>query len=141
MSDEMIFGLIFGGVGFLLAALALFFFIRTRIFINNSQLTQGTITQMVYSRDSESSGYTPVFRFRTLEGQDVEVSGNLRSNPPQFQVGQTIDVLYDPENPQKARIKKWMNLYFVSALLGFLGLVFGGIGIGMVIAIQLGLFN
>lgn len=141
MSDEMIFGLIFGGVGFLLAALALFFFIRTRIFINNSQLTQGTITQMVYSRDSESSGYTPVFRFRTLEGQDVEVSGNLRSNPPQFQVGQTIDVLYDPENPQKARIKKWMNLYFVSALLGFLGLVFGGIGVGMVIAIQLGLFN
>lgn len=141
MSDEIIFGLVFGGVGFLLAALALFFFIRTRIFINNSQQTQGAITQMVYSRDSESSGYTPVFRFRTLEGQEVEISGNLRSNPPQFQVGQTIDVLYDPDNPQKARIKKWMNLYFVPALLGFLGLVFGSIGIGMVIAIQLGFFN
>ena len=141
MSDEMIFGLVFGGVGFLLAALALFFLIRTRIFIRNSQLTQGTVTQMVYSSDSESGGYTPVFRFRTLEGQEIEVSGSLRSNPPQFQVGQTIDVLYNPDNPQKARIKKWMNLYFVSALLGFLGLVFGGIGVGMVIAIQLGLFN
>ena len=141
MSDGLIFGLIFGGVGFLLAALAMFFLIRTRIFINNSQQTQGTITQMVYSRDSESSGYIPVFRFRTLQGQEVEVSGNLRTNPPQFQVGQTIDVLYDPDNPQKARIKKWMNLYFVPALLGFLGLLFGGIGIAVVIAIQLGIFN
>jgi len=141
MSDGTIFGLVFGGVGTLLVALALFFFIRTRIFINNSQQTQGTITQMVYSHDSESSGYTPVFRFRTFQGQEVEVSGNLRTNPPQFQVGQTIDVLYDPENPQKARIKKWMNLYFVPALLGFLGLVFGCIGVGMIIAIQLGYFT
>lgn len=141
MSDGVIFGLVFGGVGFLLAALALFFLIRTRIFINNSEQTQGTVTQIVYSRDSENSDYTPVFRFRTFQGQEVEVSGNLRTNPPQFQVGQTIDVLYDPENPQKARIKKWMNLYFVPALLGFLGLLFGGIGVAVVIAIQLGYFT
>jgi len=56
-------------------------------------------------------------------------------------VGQTINVLYDPDDPQKARINKWFNLYFVPMLLGFLGLVFGGIGIGLVIAIQLGLLN
>jgi len=141
MSESFIFGLIFGFVGFVLAALALFFLIRTRSFISRSKQTQGTITQMVYSSDSDSSGYTPVFRFRTLEGQEVEVSGNLRTNPPQFQVGQTIEVLYDPENPQKARIKKWMNLYFVPALLGFLGLVFGGIGVGIMIVSALGYFN
>ena len=141
MSDVMIFGLVFGGVGFLLTALALFFLVRTRIFINNSQQTQGTITQMVYSHDSDSSGYTPVFRFRTLQGQEVEVSGNIRTNPPQFKVGQTIDVLYDPENPQKARIKKWFNLYFVPLLLGFLGLIFGGIGIATWVVSIFGLFN
>jgi len=141
MSDVMIFGLVFGGVGFLLTALALFFLVRTRIFINNSQQTQGTITQMVYSRDSDSNGYTPVFRFRTLQGQEVEVSGNIRTNPPQFKVGQTIDVLYDPENPQKARIKKWFNLYFVPLLLGFLGLIFGGIGIATWVVSIFGLFN
>ena len=34
----------------------------------------------------------------------------------------------------RARINKWFNLYFVPLLLGFLGLVFGGIGIAMTIA-------
>jgi hypothetical protein len=137
----MIFGLVFGGVGFLLTALALIFLVRTRIFISNSQHAQATITQMVYSSDSEGGGgYTPVFRFRTLQGQEVEVSGGLRTNPPQFKVGQTIDVLYDPDKPQKARIKKWFNLYFVPALLGFLGLVFGCGGIGSMIAAWFGVF-
>jgi hypothetical protein len=137
----MIFGLVFGGVGFLLMALALIFLVRTRIFISNSQQAQATITQMVYSSDSEGGGgYTPVFRFRTLQGQEVEVSGGLRTNPPQFKVGQTIDVLYDPDKPQKARIKKWFNLYFVPALLGFLGLVFGCGGIGSMIAAWFGVF-
>jgi hypothetical protein len=137
----MIFGLVFGGVGFLLMALALIFLVRTRILNSNSQQAQATITQMVYSSDSEGGGgYTPVFRFRTLQGQEVEVSGGLRTNPPQFKVGQTIDVLYDPDKPQKARIKKWFNLYFVPALLGFLGLVFGCGGIGSMIAAWFGVF-
>ena len=141
MSESMILGLVFGGVGLLLIVLALFFLIRTRMFISNSRETMGTVTQMVYDSDSEGGGYTPIFRYRTLEGQEVEVSGNLRTNPPQFKVGQTIEVLYDPENPSKARIKKWFNLYFVPMLLGLLGLLFGGIGVGVVIAVRLGLFS
>ena len=57
----------------------------------------------------------------------------MSSNPPMFQEGQVIDVLYDPANPQKARIKRWMSLYFVSVLLGGMGLIFGGIGVVMLI--------
>jgi hypothetical protein len=47
-------------------------------------------------------------------------------------VGQVIDVLYDPGNPSKARIKKWFNLYYVPTLLGFLGLLLGCIGIAFI---------
>jgi len=142
MSDELIFGLVFGGVGLLLTALALFFWLRTRAFLGTAQKAQGTVIQMVYSSDSEGGGgYSPVYTFRTMNGQVVEVTDRMSSNPPQFKEGQIIDVLYDPDNPNKARINKWFNLYFVPILLGFLGLVFGGIGVGMVIAIQLGLFN
>jgi hypothetical protein len=73
-----------------------------------------------------------------MSGQVVEVTDRMSSNPPQFKEGQTIDVLYDPENPNKARINKWFNLYFVPMLLGFLGLVFGGIGVAVYIASTLG---
>jgi len=142
MSEIMIFSLAFGVVGFILAALALFFWLRTRAFLGNAQKAQGTVLRMVYSSDSEGSGgYSPEYTFRTMSGQVIEVTDRMSSNPPQFKEGQIIDVLYDPENPNRARINKWFNLYFAPMLLGFLGLVFGGIGIAVFIASTLGLFD
>ena len=129
MSSDLIIGIVFTLVGFLLGAIAFFFLIRTRTFLSTAQEVQGTITQMVYHSDSDGGGYAPVFTFRTITGQEISASENLYSNPPQFKVGQIVTVLYDPENPNRARIKKGFNLYFVPGLLGFLGLVFGCIGV------------
>lgn len=133
MSAELIIGIVFPLVGFLLAAIAAFIFIRTRLFIGRSQEVKGTVIRMVYSSSSDGGGYSPVFRFKTIEGTSVEVVDNLQTNPPQFKEGQEVDVLYDPQNPQNARIKKWMNLYFVPLLLGGLGMIFGGIGIVLLV--------
>ena len=139
MSEGLLIGLVFGLVGLFLGALAFFFFVRTRLFLGRAQKTQGTVINMVYSHHQDGDGgYSPVYRFRTITGQEVVVTDNVSSSPPQFQVGQTIDVFYDPENPQNARINKWFNLYFVPMLLGFMGLVFGGVGIGLGVADLLG---
>ena len=134
MSSNLIVGVVFGLVGGLLAVIGIFLFIRTRMFISKAQEVKGTVIRMVYSHSSEGGGgYSPVYQFRTITGQTVEVQDSLSSNPPMFHEGQIVDVLYDPENPYKARIKKWMNLYFVSLLLGGMGLIFGGIGLVMLV--------
>ena len=136
MSADSTVGIVFSIVGGLLALIGVFLFIRTRIFIGKAQEVKGTLMQMVYSRSSSSSGsgggYAPVYQFKTLDGQSIVIQDSLSSNPPRFQVGQEIDVLYEPGNPQKARINKWMNLYFVPVLLGGMGLIFGGVGIAIV---------
>jgi len=135
MSDDLTLGIVFSLVGGLLALIGVFLFIRTRIFIGKAQEVKGTVIQMVYSRTSSSSGsgggYAPVYQFRTLDGQSIVIQDSLSSNPPRFQVGQEIDVLYESGNPQKARINKWMDLYFVPVLLGGMGLIFGGVGIAI----------
>jgi hypothetical protein len=134
MSSNLIVGVVFGLVGGLLAVIGIFLFIRTRMFISKAQEVKGTVIRMVYRHSSEGGGgYSPVYQFRTITGQTIEVQDGLSSNPPMFHEGQIIDVLYDPENPQKARIKKWLSLYFVSVLLGGLGLIFGGIGLVMLV--------
>ena len=134
MSSNLIVGVVFGLVGGLLAVIGIFLFIRTRMFISKAQEVKGTVIRMVYSHSSEGGGgYSPVYQFRTITGQTIEVQDGLSSNPPMFHEGQVIDVLYDPENPQKARIIKWMSLYFVSLLLGGMGLIFGGIGLVMLV--------
>ena len=136
MSADSTVGIVFSIVGGLLALIGVFLLIRTRIFIGKAQEVKGTVMQMVYSRSSSSSGsgggYAPVYQFKTLDGQSIVIQDSLSSNPPRFQVGQEIDVLYEPGNPQKARINKWMNLYFVPVLLGGMGLIFGGVGIAIV---------
>lgn len=129
MSADLIIGIVFSLVGLLLAAIGAFIFFRTRAFISRSQEVKGTIVRMVYSSSSDGGGYSPVFRFNTIEGRSVEVADKLASNPPQFKEGEVVDVLYDPQDPSHARIKKWMNLYFAPLLLGGMGLIFGGVGV------------
>ena len=133
MSADLTLGNVFSLVGGLLALIGVFLFIRTRIFIGKAQKVKGIVIQMVYSHSSEGGGgYAPVYQFKTVDGQTIVIQDSLSSNPPRFQVGQKIEVLYDPGNPQKARINKWMNLYFAPALLVGLGLIFGGVGMVIV---------
>lgn len=132
MSEDVILSFIPVGFGFLLFAIAVIIFVRTRIFINKAQEVKGTVVEMVYRRKStkrNGGGYLPVYQFRTIDGKKITAKDSLSSNPPRFQVGQEIDVLYNPENPHNARINNRLNLYFLPALLGGLGLLFGGMGI------------
>ena len=130
MSSELIIiGTVFGFVGMLLFAIGIFILIRTKIFMDKAQEVKGTVIRMVYRRDSDGGGgYSPVYQFRTITGQTIEIADGMSSNPPMFTEGQSVDVLYDPENPNRARITKWSSLYFVPLLLGGLGIIFGGIG-------------
>jgi hypothetical protein len=128
----------FGLVGGLLVVVGLFFFIRTRNFLGKAHEAKGTVIEMAYrqnsSADSNSGGgYVPVYQFETEDKQRIVKQDGLATNPPRYQVGQTIDILYDPENPEKAHVNRWMNLYFVPALLGGLGLIFCGAAVAIAV--------
>ena len=133
MSASLIIGIVFPLVGLLLIVIAVFILMRTRSFISSSQEVKGMVVRNVYRSSSEGGGYAPVFGFTTIDGQHVEVEDKLQSNPPQFREGAAVDILYDPQNPSRPRAKKWMNLYFVPALLCGMGLVFGGVGVILLI--------
>lgn len=123
-------------VGLLLIAACFISLSRMRTFVSKAQQTQGTIVDMVFSRGSSTSSnasytYTPVFEFRAMSGQMIRVKESVSSNPPQFQVGETVEVIYDPEAPQGARIHKWSNLYLFPVLFGVMGMIITGIGIAV----------
>ncbi len=116
-----------------------FLLLRTRLFLGRAQAVKGTVIEMVYRRSTSSDGgggggYAPVYQFMTSDGQSIVKQDSVASNPPRFQIGQEIDVLYESGKPQKARINKWMNLYFLPTLLWGIGLIFIGVGV----VIQLG---
>ena len=134
MNLNALFGLIPSCIGFFMIALGAFFYFRTKSFSEKAQEVKGTVTELAYDSDSEGSGYYTIFQFTTTSGQVIEKTGNIRSSPPAHQVGEVIDVLYDPANPNDARIKKISSLYFLPLLFGFMGFIFGGIGVGLLVS-------
>ena len=142
MSSELIIGIVFSLVGLLLVAIGAFLLVRTKTFISTAQETKGTVIRMLSSSGSEGGTvYAPVFQFTTIQGQSIEVEEKVYSSPPQFSQGQVVDILYNPQDPSRARVKKWSSLYFVPLLLGGMGIAFGGIGIILLIFKVIDLFT
>ncbi len=93
--------------------------------LNTWMRTTGTIVELVHNSGGSdgSSTYCPRFTFVSDDGHQHSVTSTTGSNPPAFQVGQEVEVLYSPEKPAEAEINSFLELYFLCCALGFFGLV------------------
>ncbi|TAJ98154.1 MAG: DUF3592 domain-containing protein [Reyranella sp.] len=85
----------------------------------------GIVTEIVREGDM----YAPVVRFRLPQGETVEVK-ELGSGAPDFAAGDTVTVIYLPENPQDFRLDTFERLWLVPIIVtGFGGfwLMFGAV--------------
>ncbi len=128
---------VFGVVGAGLLVGALFAVQNTRSFVGEAVSAQGTVVDLVQSRSSSDSGdrytYAPVVRFDTAQGETVTFTSSVASSPPSYRVGETVDLLYSPTEPKRARIRDWFSLWGVATILGSLGTVFSAVSIGLTV--------
>lgn len=117
----MIASVALGLVGLVLIGIAFFLWSRTKEFVATARPAKGTVTNLI--SDNEGA-VAPVFKFTALNGDIIEKRETLYSNPPSHKVGDIIDILYDPNNPQGARIARTSSLYFAPILLAMMGLIF-----------------
>lgn len=73
---------------------------------------------------SDVGTYTHQAIFLMKDGQEGRVLTRVRSNPPAFSVGDQVKVYYDKENPSKALIGTFSELWLPSLALGFFTFVF-----------------
>jgi hypothetical protein len=116
------------GLGLLVPAL--WFGYQSWAFIQAAQAAPGTVIALEWSNDSDGSTARPVVRYE-VRGEPYEIVGSVSSRPPAYAVGEQVRVLYTPDQPRAARIESWLDLWFLPALLGGIGLVFGLVGIGL----------
>lgn len=126
-----------GLISFTMLAIGIISYIRVRKFLSSAIETRGTVASSEYKGQSSDGGgsmYSPKIKFTDRIGREFEFTENWSSNRPDFKVGDEVIVLYDPANPQKARRggKKW-KFYYITWLLGGLGLLFSGILVIIVI--------
>lgn len=123
-----LFGLIFIGVSTVFIIVGVVFLYNNYSFVQGAEQATGTFKEYITRSDSEGTTYAPVVAF-VAEGENYEFTEQVSSSNRPYSEGDEIAVYYDPENPQKARIKSTFNLWvFPSIFLG-MGLLFELIGI------------
>lgn len=101
-------------------------------YLRDAITTHATITDLIES-ESENGGtlYAPVYVFTDQDGQSVKVISSSASYPPPGMVGDKIEVLYDPGNPQHSIQNRFFSVWGLAAITGGLGafefIVFGAV--------------
>jgi hypothetical protein len=96
--------------------------INTALFLHRSQAAPGVVVSLrtVESSDGDAPTYAPVFSF-TADGIEHTISSHSSSNPPEFRVGQKIQVRYEPRYPDQARIDSHWQIWAFSDVFAAVG--------------------
>ena len=133
------FVIIFLGVGALMLLGSVLFWNKTRHFLARAHQAPGTVVELREVRDSEgSSTWKPVVAFVAGNGRRVRFADSVSSKPAAYDVGDTVTVLYLPDEPEEAHIRGFSSLWLGVAVLGGLGLAFCGIGGGILLGVRAG---
>ena len=141
-------GAMIGGVVFLLVGVGMLGFggwsyLNTRNQMNSWGNVQGEIIDFSYYSDSDGGTLTvPVVRFTTVGGEVITAEPfqerNTTVDVNGYEVGDEVEVFYDPENPRDMFINDFMHVWFVPSLVGGLGGLFGVIGLIWTGAVMMG---
>jgi hypothetical protein len=121
---------------FLIAGLCLLFggfvsWYQTRNFIARCVKTKGVVVshnyQTNYDKDDKTTSPFPIFQFKhPITGMEYTVRSNVSGLIPE---GLEIEILYDPENPNQAKINKLSHTWMIPITVTLMGVFFSFLGI------------
>jgi len=84
----------------------------------NGEVTTGSVVRLEES-DSSDGGccvYSPVIEF-VANGETYSFESNNASDPPAYDVGEEVSILYDPADPDTAQINKWSERWLFPIII------------------------
>lgn len=93
--------------------------------LQRSERTRGAITAnhlLVDRRDGhDEQAYRAEVSFQTARGELVHFTDSAGSLPADYAVGARVEVAYEPDAPEHARLISWKRLWLVPTLLTLVG--------------------
>jgi len=85
---------------------------------NEGTTTTGTVVRLEESNSSEGGCcvYSPVVEF-DANGQTHSFESDNASDPPAYEVGEVVNVIYDPSDPNTAQINKWSERWLFPIII------------------------
>ncbi|MFI5772097.1 DUF3592 domain-containing protein [Streptomyces sp. NPDC051658] len=125
------FGTLFLVVGLILAGVS-------ASFLTDAERAPGTVVALEWrndhngasrkKRESDRPVAYPVVEFTSADGTPRTFRSSTGSNPPSYEQGERVEVLYRSDSPEDARINGFASLWLLPLIFGGIGLVIAGIG-------------
>ncbi len=101
-------------------------------YLRRSVATTATITNLIERKSDEGDTlYAPVYVFTDQQGQIVKIISSTASFPPPGEIGDKIEILYDPADSKHSIQKTFFDIWGLPAIAGGLGafffIVFGAV--------------
>ncbi|MER6015450.1 DUF3592 domain-containing protein [Streptomyces bluensis] len=138
MFGAIAFGALFLVIGLILAGVSVSFLV-------DAERARGTVVALEWRNDdhngvsrktrgSDKPAAYPVVEFTSADGTPRKFQDSTGSNPPSYEVGEQVEVLYRADSPQDARIKGFASLWLLPLVFGGIGLLITGIGTAVALA-------
>lgn len=124
---------VFTVIGLALLVGAFYLYLDKQTFVKKAEIVDGKVVELLVRRSSNSIMYTPVVSFITKEGSKIEITSSVSSNSPSYSVGETVAIIYDPKEPNKADINGFESLWLAVLVVGILGMAFFLVGFCIVL--------
>ena len=126
-----IFALVFGGIGAVLLLIGGLVFYNEQKFLKKAEVVNGTVVDYNLSSSTDGgSTYCPVIDFNTKNAEPVRFYANVCSSPPSYNIGEQVEVVYDPEDIKHVQMNGFWSQYTGVVVLSCVGLPFFLIGVG-----------
>ena len=66
-----------------------------------SAQTVAVVSDIVAQSDDDGDAYAPVLKFRDADGNVCEQTRSIYTNPCKYEVGDEVEIAFNPENPAK----------------------------------------
>ncbi|MCQ4207472.1 DUF3592 domain-containing protein [Streptomyces longispororuber] len=112
---------------------------RSISFLTSAERADGTVVALDWESGGHSGGYRksrsnngpvahPVVEFTSADGTSRSFRESTGSNPPSYEVGERVEVLYRADSPEDAQVEGFVSQWLLPLIFGGIGLLVTGIG-------------
>ncbi len=103
-------------------------FVADQRMVESALHAEGMVVALDLRSGNDGSVYAPVVRWQDRSGIAHEFTSRAGSNPAAYEQGETVPVIYPPDEPGRAKIDGFWDRYLLPLIFAGLGSVFTVIG-------------
>jgi hypothetical protein len=121
----LIMGLCFGLSSFALLGGAVWTFFSQQRKMENRVTAVGTVVELTtrITTSGRASMICPIVEFTAPSGEKIRFTSDFGSRPAGHKIGQSVNVRYDPVDPQQAEIESAMTLWLTPLIMVIMGII------------------